>query len=215
MAESENRLFELKVGIFIAVGILVFFIIVFSIGDVYLLRKGYHIGVIFNFANGITESAPARLAGVNVGQVDKIDIFYDEAEKKTKIKLLVWINDENVKIERDSMAVINTLGLLGEKYLEIFPGTKSDDILGNGDEIVGHDPIPTELLAEKLDEFADSANVVMTRLKEGEGTVGKLLVEEKIYNDLEELVEDIKKHPWKLLQKPREDTSREQKRGVR
>ncbi|OGW75857.1 MAG: hypothetical protein A2Z72_04330 [Omnitrophica bacterium RBG_13_46_9] len=203
MAETENKAFELKVGIFIAIGILIFFIIVFSIGDVYLIRKGYYISIIFNFANGITESAPVRLAGVNVGQTEKIDIFFDEGEKKTKIRLTAWINNENIKITRDSMAIINTLGLLGEKYLEIFPGSKTDDFLRSGDAIIGHDSIPTELLAEKVDALADSANIVMGRLRDGKGTIGKLLVEEKIYNDLEAFVEDIKKNPWKLLHKPR------------
>ena len=83
MSENESRLFELKVGIFIAVGILIFFVIVFSIGDVYFIKKGYHINVIFNFASGITPSSPVRVAGVNVGQVDKIDLYYDEDEKRT------------------------------------------------------------------------------------------------------------------------------------
>ena len=203
MGEAENRTFELKVGIFIAIGILIFFIIVFSIGDVYLVRKGYRINAIFNFASGITKSAPVRLAGVNVGQIDKIEIFFDEKEKKTKVKLTAWINDEDIRIETDSIALINTLGLLGEKYLEIFPGRERGSFLKDGDDIVGHDPIPTERLTEKLDQVADSVNVVMRRLREGKGTVGKLLVEEKIYNDLEALVEDIKEHPWKLLHKPR------------
>lgn len=204
MAESGNKVFELKVGIFIAVGILIFFIVAFSIGDVYLVRKGYHINVLFNFANGISESAPVRLAGVNVGQIDKIEIFFDEEEKRTKVRLLAWIADEKIKITKDSMAVINTLGLLGEKYLELFPGRDTEEFLVSGDEIIGHDPIPTELIAEKVDNLANSANVIMTRLKDGKGTIGKLLVEEKVYDDLEAFVEDIKKHPWKLLHKSRE-----------
>jgi len=203
MAEAENRTFELKVGIFIAIGILIFFIIVFSIGDVHLVRKGYHINAIFNFASGITEGAPVRLAGVNVGQVDKIELFFDEKDKRTRVRLLAWINDEEIRIETDSVALINTLGLLGEKYLEIFPGKKRGDFLAGGDDILGHDPIPTERLTEKLDQVADSTNVVMGRLRDGEGTIGKLLVEEKIYNDLETLVDDIKRNPWKLLHKPR------------
>jgi phospholipid/cholesterol/gamma-HCH transport system substrate-binding protein len=203
MGEAESRTFELKVGIFIAIGILILFIMVFSIGDVYLVRKGYRINAIFNFASGITEGAPVRLAGVNVGQVDKIRLFFDEKEGRTRVKLTAWINDEEIRIEKDSMALINTLGLLGEKYFEIFPGTKRDDFVEDGGDIPGHDPIPTEQLTEKLDQIADSANAIMKRLKDGEGTVGKLLVEEKIYNDLELLVEDIKKHPWKLLHKPR------------
>ena len=203
MRDTESKSFELKVGIFIAVGLIIFFIIVFSIGDVYLIKKGYHVKVVFNFANGITESAPVRLAGVNVGQVDDINVFFDENEKKTKVRLLAWVKDPNVRIERDSVAVINTLGLLGEKYLEIFPGTASDDILAGGDEIVGRDPIPTEIMTEKINALTDTASVIMTRLKDGEGTIGKFLVEEKIYNNLEALSEDLKKHPWKLINKPR------------
>jgi phospholipid/cholesterol/gamma-HCH transport system substrate-binding protein len=203
MAESENKIFELKVGIFIAAGILIFFIIVFSIGDVYFIRKGYHVSVVFHFANGITESSPVRLAGVNVGQVDKINLFFDESEKKTKVRVLTWINDERIRIEEDSQVVINTLGLLGEKYLEITPGTKTDDILTDGDEIIGRDPVPTHVLAEKMEDIVDSAGAIMNRLVDGEGTLGKLLVEEKVYNDLEAFTEDIKSHPWKLLHKPR------------
>ena len=84
MTDMENRMFELKVGIFIAVGLLIFFLVVFSIGDVNLIKRGYRISAIFNFVNGITESAPVRLAGVNIGQIDKIEIFFDEKEKKTK-----------------------------------------------------------------------------------------------------------------------------------
>lgn len=204
MVDAESKTFELKVGIFIAVGILLFFMIVFSIGDVYFIRRGYHIKILFNFASGITESAPVRLAGVNVGQVDKIEVFYDENEKKTKVRLVAWINDDEIKIERDSMALINTLGLLGEKYLEILPGQEADDFLKPDEEIIGRDPILTDLFAEKLDRIADSTIVVMTRLSEGEGTIGKLLVDEKIYNDLEALVEDVKKNPWKLLRKTKE-----------
>jgi phospholipid/cholesterol/gamma-HCH transport system substrate-binding protein len=208
MTESQTKAFELKVGIFIAMGILIFFIIVFSIGDVYIIKKGYHIKTVFTFANGITESAPVRLAGVHVGQIDEITIFFDETDNRTKVRLLAWIQDEDMKIPQDSMALINTLGLLGEKYLEIFPGTDAASFLNDGDEIVGRDSIATELLAQKFDKLADATNTVMGRLRDGEGTIGKLLVEEKIYQDLEAFVEDIKKHPWKLLHKPRVSSDR-------
>jgi len=203
MADSENRVFELKVGIFIAVGILIFFIVVFSIGDVYLVRGGYHIKAVFNFANGITESSPVRFAGVNVGQVDEIRIFFDQKEKKTKVELLAWINSNDIRITRDSVAVINTLGLLGEKYLEIFPGSDINDLLYNGGTIIGEDPIPTERIARRIDHLIETADTIATRLEKGDGTIGKFLTDDKIYDDIEAFVEDIKKHPWKLLHKPR------------
>ena len=44
-----TKIFELKVGIFIMIGIAILFIIVFSIGDINFVRKGYHIKVDFGF----------------------------------------------------------------------------------------------------------------------------------------------------------------------
>ncbi len=197
----NDKIFELKVGIFILIGILILFIIVFSIGDINLVKSGYHIGVTFKFANGISDSAPVRLAGVDVGQVEDISIFYDENDKRAKARIHAWIRG-NAKIEEDAKITINTLGLLGEKYLEIFPGTPGKRFLENGDEIVGHDPVPVEKMTEELKGLSASMRVVVDRLKNGEGTVGKLLTEEKVYNDLEAFVEDIRKHPWKLLSRP-------------
>jgi phospholipid/cholesterol/gamma-HCH transport system substrate-binding protein len=203
MSDAENRTFELKVGIFITVAIVILGLIVSLIGDVHFFRKGYNINVLFNFANGITENSPVRLAGVNIGQVEKIGLFFDENERRTRVRISTRINDKKIRIEEDATVVINTLGLLGEKYIEIFPGLKTGTILKSGDEITGRDPVPTEVLTSRAEDIANAATVILTRLKDGEGTIGKLLVEEKFYNDLEGFMEDIRKHPWKLLHKPK------------
>lgn len=199
---NGTRTFELKVGIFMLIGVAVLFIIVFSIGDINLSKTGYKIKVIFNFASGIGPTAPVRLAGVGVGQVQGIHIIYDEKEKRTKAELTAWVND-GAKIEEDSVVTINTLGLLGEKYLEIFPGTMGKPLLKNDDTIIGKDPVAMEKVTENLANLSDSIKVIVERLKNGEGTVGKLLTEDKIYSDLEAFVADIKAHPWKLLNKPK------------
>ena len=109
-----------------------------------------------------------------------------------------------MKIEEDSLAIINTLGLLGEKYLEVFPGTVGGKILSEGEILVGRDPVPVSDMTEKMKALAESATAVMDRLRHGEGTVGKLLTEDKIYNDLEALVADLRAHPWKLFKRGRE-----------
>lgn len=197
-----TKTFELKVGIFILIGIAILFLIVFSIGDINLSRTGYRIKVLFNFASGIGGSAPVRLAGVGVGQVEGIRIMYDEKERKTKAELTAWIND-GANIEEDAVVTINTLGLLGEKYLEILPGTSGKRTLKNNDMIIGKDPVPMEKITENLARLSDSVTIIVERLKNGQGTIGKLLTEDKIYKDLEAFVEDIKKHPWKLLSRPR------------
>ena len=204
-----TKIFELKVGIFILIGIAILFLIVFSVGDINFSKKGYHINVQFNFANGIGPTAPVRLAGVGVGQVQGIRVIYSEKDKVTKAELHVWIQ-EGARIENDAKATINTLGLLGEKYLEIFPGTPGSAILKNDDLIIGRDPIPMERVTENLANLSDSVTTIVDRIKKGEGTIGKLLTEDAVYNDLKDTTgnfkafsEDIRKHPWKLLSRPR------------
>jgi len=54
-----------------------------------------------------------------------------------------------------------------------------------------------------LRKFMSSANTVMDKVKAGEGTVGKLFMDDGLYNELDAFVKDLKAHPWKLLSKPR------------
>ena len=193
--------FEVKVGIFILIGIIILIGMIFSIGDIYFIRPGYHVKVVFNFANGIGLNAPVRLAGVEVGELDNIKIYYDTSEKKTKVELSAWIK-KDVVIEEDARAVINTLGLLGEKYLEIFPG-ESKRFLEEGSVLAGVDPVSTETMTMDLKELLDSFKVVAARLEKGEGTVGKFLMDEAIYDNLEAFTADLKNNPWKLMHKPK------------
>ncbi|MBC8473299.1 MAG: hypothetical protein H8D54_00630, partial [Candidatus Omnitrophica bacterium] len=45
---------------------------------------------------------------------------------------------------------------------------------------------------------------VLALAKEGDGTIGRLLSDDKLYKDIDEMILDIKKHPWKLLYRPKE-----------
>jgi len=202
MSQDEKNL-ELKVGVFVFIGIIMLFIIVFSIGKIYLFEPGYKIRVLFNFAGGLGDASPVRLAGVNVGEVNDIRIFYDESIMRTRVEVVAWIK-KNIAVEKNSIARINTLGLLGEKYLEIMPGSQDSGIVEENGILIGEDPIVMDELAEDLKDLADSAGVVMSRLDRGEGTIGKLLTEDGLYNEVEAFVKDIRAHPWKLFMKGKE-----------
>jgi phospholipid/cholesterol/gamma-HCH transport system substrate-binding protein len=235
--------FELKVGIFVFIGIIILTIIVFSISDFKVGVGGYYLKVIFNFAHGIEVGAPVRLAGVKVGDVKDISISYVDEDSPPRVELLIWIKS-GIQIYSDSIAYINTLGLLGEKYLEIIPGSKRSVVLKEGEGFLGKDSVSmaqvTELgyqiaskidrvissldtmlddpevkgffketlknsqrLTEEFGRLSTSAWEILNRINRGEGTVGKLLSDEGLYNDLEGFVQDLKAHPWKLLYRPR------------
>jgi len=188
---DDTKVFELKVGLFILIGLIILFIIVFSIGDMYLFKKGYHLRVVFNFANGLAESAPVRLAGVQVGEVKSINIYYDTKEERTKVELDVSIS-KDVRIEKDSEPMINTLGLLGEKYLEIFPGRSKTEFVAAGDTLIGHDPIPVETITEDMGKLLTSVNEVFDKIKNGDGTISRLLNDGSMYTSIEGLTTDMK-----------------------
>ena len=219
--KQEN--FEIKIGIFILTGIILLIAVTFSIGE-FLFKPGYNIRVLLNFADGVQEASPVRLAGVEVGEVKKTNILRDPETNATRVEVSLWLTND-AKIEKDATVVINTLGLIGEKYVEILPGTPSSELLKDGDTIVGYDSVSMQKMTQKgydiilkLEKMLDSVNYVLDKVKAKEGTVGKLLLEDKIYTDLEEItsdikemVKDIKAHPWKLLGKPKETREKKEK----
>ncbi len=217
----KHESFELKIGVFIFVGLILLTVVTFSIGE-FLFKPGYNIKILLNFADGVQESAPVRVAGVEVGEVKKTTILRDPQANTTKVELLLWLAND-AKVEKDSMVVINTLGLIGEKYVEILPGTPGSPVLKDGDTITGYDSVSMQKMTQKgyeiilkLEEMLNSMNSILEKVKAGEGTIGKLLVEDTVYTNLEEItadvkemVKDLKAHPWKLLGKPRESKEKD------
>jgi phospholipid/cholesterol/gamma-HCH transport system substrate-binding protein len=226
---SRDNGLELKVGLFVLLAVIALTFFIISISDLSIFEKGRHIEVVFGYASGLREAAPVRLAGVDVGLVKKLQVFVDENDKrKTKVRVSIWTKDD-VSIPLDSKITINQLGILGEKYLEIIPGN-STDVVKDGSVLTGHDPVPIERITEQVDALmvklgttVDNVNngiltdknkrsledalegfaVMGTDLKEGRGTLGKLLTDESIYNNLDDLTMDLKGNPWKLLYRPK------------
>ncbi|MEA3560401.1 MAG: MlaD family protein [Candidatus Omnitrophota bacterium] len=228
---------ELKVGIFIIIAAALFVMIVFSMGDMNVFFKtGYEFKIIFGFVSGLEVSAPVRLAGVTVGEVKKVKRFYDGESGKDQVEILVWVKGD-VKVRQGAEIYINTLGMLGEKYIEIFSsGDEEAKLLKSGDKIVGYDPVPLEKLIrinqenlialheilgnsdtkKSIGEILNNTRELTRNLKEitdrinkGKGTLGRLVNEDNLYQNLKDFSKDIKAHPWKLLHKQKvrtEDT---------
>jgi phospholipid/cholesterol/gamma-HCH transport system substrate-binding protein len=180
---------EMKVGFFMGVGIFLMFLIVFSVGDFYFLREGYEVEAVFDFVNGIKKSAPIRLAGVNVGEVNDIKIFYDEELARTRVSLNLKIG-QNVFVEKDAVVRINTLGLLGEQYAEITPG-QSKEFLSDGDVIEGRNPVNVGLQMEMVKDFVEMAASMARDARDGKGTIGKLITDDRLYENLADFMEKI------------------------
>ena len=237
---------EFKVGLFVLTALSILVFLVFKAGDFYM-KPGYSVRFVFDFVSGIDAGSPVRLAGVNVGEVKAIHVIRD-ADGKTRVEVAAWIA-QGAYIEKDAEARINTLGLLGEKYVEILPGTSGSSTISDGGMLIGKAPVVLEKITEsgsrligKMEHTVDSINqvvgdpefqsdvkgtfanaskfsqnliqasedlkdasksakIVLGRLRDGEGSVGRLLKDDTIARDLEDFVKDIKEHPWKLLKR--------------
>jgi len=194
---------EMKVGVFVFIGLVILMTFILSIGGVKTWTSGYKVNFIFNFVNGVKRGAPVRFAGVDVGQVQAIKFYYDDKEVKTKVRLTCWVN-KRASIPLDSTIWVNTLGLLGEKYVDIIPGQDYNNVMAAGQDLAGEDPLPMNEIMKDAKNIADNINIGVEKILHKEGTVGKLLYDDKIYNELDALVTDIRKHPWKLFFKTKE-----------
>ena len=202
MIFGQSKL-EMKVGIFVFIGLVILMTFVLSIKDFKNITSGYEINFIFNFANGVKIGAPIRFAGVDVGEIKEINFVTAPDDPKPKVRIMGSIN-KDIKVPLDSTVWVNTLGLLGEKYIEIMPGKDSSNILLAKQTLVGVDPIPMQEVSVLARDIAKHLDESLARIINKEGTVGKLLYDDTIYKELEALVTDIRKHPWKLFIKTKE-----------
>jgi len=105
---------ETKVGFFVILVAALLFVLSTQLekGEV---TEGYQLRVRFDTVDGLEAKAPVRIAGVKVGQVERIDL----EEGKARLTLRI---ESGTHIPGDSRAELRTEGMLGEKYLAIIPG---------------------------------------------------------------------------------------------
>jgi len=201
---------ELKVGIFVFLGLVILAVFVLLIGKFNTWNAGYYVNFIFRFVNGVKIGAPVRFSGVDVGEVRSVEFIKDPNDKGSKVKVEAWVKNE-VKIPYDSTVWVNTLGLMGERYVEVMPGKNFELCLNPHDSLVGTDPIAMHEVAQLAKDIALDLDQSIKRINNKEGTVGKLLYDDAIYiamestmQELEALAKDVRRHPWKLFWKGKE-----------
>ncbi len=232
---------ELWVGIFVVIGILLLVLMTMKIEKFQIGKEaGYLLNIYFESAAGLARNAPVRIAGVPVGNVEKIAL--DQGKAKITFHL-----PNRITIYKDAKAYLKSEGFLGEKYVEITPGTPGnprvepngvveqgsppadvEQFLSNmsavredlkevikplGDVLKSINPKKVEEIVNNVDKFSgqltslakDSKETIEKakdafskmedigeKVKRGEGTLGKLITDETIYQDAKEVVEKVK-----------------------
>lgn len=171
---------ELKLGIFVFLGTVLLAVGILMLGEV-RFEKGYRVHLLFNDIGGLLEKAPVRIAGVEVGTVEKITL------EKNKAKVTVWLK-ERVKIYQDATASIITSGVVGMKYLEMTRGDEHKRPLQDGDTLVGIDPISFDRVVNQTMKSFDQLVATLQSLTAG-GEVPDSLV--RALKDFDHLVRKV------------------------
>jgi len=181
-----------RLGLFTFLGTVILVMGIFLIGNKDLLfLETFELKSYFPTVEGLRVGAPVRLTGIDVGSVKSIEFIAD-----TTSKILVTMKirrDVQQFIKKDSRASIETEGLVGNKVLIIYGGSGQVPAVEDGDVL----PIKTtatyaEIVEETqgilnyIKEITKEFSITLKKVNEGEGTLGQLLNDKKLYQSLDQ-----------------------------
>ena len=156
---------EAKVGLFVLVALIILGYMSFRVGEYgFGLKKGYPVNVVFDDATGLEKDASVQIAGVEVGRVESISL----KDGKALVTLRIL---PSVKLEEDTEAKIKSYGILGDKYVDIVPGTRGETyITAGGDIIITEQQADIDKLLRELGTIASDVMQVTASLKQVVGS---------------------------------------------
>ncbi|MBK8256196.1 MAG: MCE family protein [Polyangiaceae bacterium] len=199
----KKRASDVKVGLFVFVGLVMTSIVIFLIGDERrLFSSAVTFSCKFTDVQGLKEGAPIRMGGIDIGHVSEVGYGSDPLDTVIYVRLSI-VRTEAGRIKTDSTARITTKGLLGDKMIEITKGQVRDAVPPGG-EIKAEEPedmlgkvagmagkaettmlnierLSTELANQELHrdlrQSVASANTLLKGVNEGEGYAKRLLTD--------------------------------------
>lgn len=191
---------EFKVGIFFILSVIGLTALTLRTGKLNFQKKGYNIDVVFSQIAGLEVKSPVRLNGYEVGEVQEVRVV-NEGDK-TSMVLTLFI-DQGIKIRSNPSISIKTLGLMGEKYVEI-SSYSGENFIEPDTTLKGQPYVDLDVLIANLNDLSGGISQLTGNLNHLVES-NKEAVSDMINNldaaskNLEEFTEDIKNHPWKLL----------------
>jgi len=194
-----------RLGAFIIATLAILVSVIFIIGGKqYLFTSTYRLSAQFSSVVGLDSGAEVRVGGVHSGSVRSVDL-----PTKPTDKITVWMDldrsTHNI-IKQDSIAAVETEGLLGNEYIAISFGSANSANVVDGGTIGSEPPVEMSNLIKKTDRILDTsqealknvtratANLssISTKIDEGQGTVGALINDKRIYTQLDETIAGLR-----------------------
>jgi len=188
-----------RLGAFIVATLAILAAGIFIIGGKqYLFSSTYQLKAEFDNVVGLDSGGDVRVGGVHSGTVRNIVLPHKPGEKVTVIMDMAKSTHEIIK--QDSIASIETEGLLGNQFLAISFGSPGSAGVRDGDTIASQPPLEMSDLLNKMSGILDSsqqaiknatratANLdsISAKIDSGKGTAGALVNDKQLYANLEQ-----------------------------
>ena len=175
---------ELKVGVLTIVALTIAAALIFSLtGAKGFFWQRYKLKTRFGDVAGLAPGSPVRIAGVQVGSVKAIEFAGEQVD------ITFEVNKENrERITDRSTATLGSVSLLGTSAIDIAPSISGTPIPDYG-YVPARKPVPTLTdVATKANMGIDEITGLLHDVRQGRGTVGKLLTDEQLYTELNQFV---------------------------
>jgi phospholipid/cholesterol/gamma-HCH transport system substrate-binding protein len=195
--ETTTRKRSITVGLFVVIGILIFAVGILTIGS---MKKAFSsniaIKTIFHDVNGLKPGNNVWYSGVKIGTVKKIRFL-----ENSQVEVMLNIEEKSQEfIRKNAKAKVSTDGLIGNKIIVIYGGTQKVPAIEDGDQLAVEKIESTEEMLAVLSEnnknllgITSAFKTISKNILEGKGTVGMLLNDERLYNDVDQTLSTLKK----------------------
>jgi len=183
---------QLRVGVMVIAGLAILAVGIFFIsGQVGFFSRRFTLKTYLSEASGLRDGAEVRLAGVAAGNVKRVQISpYTDRGRAVEVVMAVSSTFHN-EIRADSVASIETVGLLGESYVDISRGSRSQEVVPDGGVLKSSEGAEIKQVVQNADDvivnlrvLSAQLNNITGQLQSGKGTVGKLIYDQTLYNHL-------------------------------
>lgn len=209
MPPTERKLgfSQLRVGVFVLVGLAVLaFLILNATGDFNPFEKKLRLKARFATADGLKEGGEVQLAGVHIGKVEQVKLLPPDSPEDAKIEAIMSIAQTldgrpiSERIRTDSTAqLIATSVLANDKLINITPGTAKGAAVTENDVLDSTSAMSINQLTQtgndllqQINKLAIPTNEILNKANQGEGTLGRVINDESLYNNLDAAVGEAK-----------------------
>src|SRR6185437_3355679 len=203
---------ESRLGIFVALAVVATVVIIEMLGGPEHFMRGYHLWALFDNVQELKVGDRVKMAGVEVGRVEKIQLEDEKAKVIMKMK-------HNVEVRTDSTATIRFTGLMGQNFVSLDFGTENAPLAQDNARLNSKEQPDLSAMMTKIDDVAtgvqsltksfsglkmdellgpfidfmrdnrapltmtiSNINSVTAQIAEGKGTVGKLIYDQSLYD---------------------------------